>query len=146
MHHVEAHVAGTHPPDDGVGVGAVIVELYPDRMRPVGHLPDAGFKDPEGVGVGEHYRRNMAPQNGAVGLEIDLAVGAGRHLHDVVANHGSGRRVGSVGAVGNHHHAPLRPLAVRLVEGPNHQHPRQLAMRPGGGLQAHGVHSGELLQ
>ncbi len=40
-----------------------------------------------------------------------------------------------MGAVGNDDHAPLLALPAGAVIGPGHQHPGQLAMRPGRGLE-----------
>ncbi len=143
VHDVETHVARPHPTDDGVQVGAVVVELRPDRVGGLGYLDDAALEEAEGVRVREHDGGDLGGEALLQGLEVDLAVGTGGHLDDVVARHGGSRGVGAVGAVRHEHDAALGALSASPVVGPDHQDAGQLAVSAGGRLEADGVHAGD---
>ena len=51
---VEAHVARAHDPEDGVQVGAVVVEKPADAVDGLGDLDDVLLEQAERARVGEH--------------------------------------------------------------------------------------------
>ena len=61
-------------------------------------------------------------------------------LDHLVAGHGGGGQVGAMRGIGDDHRVPLTTAMV-AVEGLDHQHARQLAVRPGRGLECRGVHA-----
>ena len=145
VHHVEAHVARAHLPQDGVEVGPVVVEQptgvvdrAPDRL-------DAPLEDAEGRGVGEHDPRRLGTHRLAQGRRVHVAVAVGRHLPDPVPAHGGARRVGSVRGVRHQDLHPL-PVAAGLVVGADHGDTHQLALGAGHRSEGHLGHAGHRLQ
>jgi hypothetical protein len=59
VHGVDAEVAGAHPADDGVEVGAVAVEVGARRVGQPADLEDVALEQAAGVGVGDHDRRDV---------------------------------------------------------------------------------------
>ena len=77
-------------------------------------------------------------------VEVDVAVGVGADLDHLVAGHRHRRRVGAVRGVGRQHLGAL--LAAILVVGAGEQHPGELAVGAGGGLQRDVRQPGDLRQ
>ncbi len=144
VHDVEAHVARAADAHDRVQVGAVVVEGRAGVVDDARDLLDVRVEEAERVGVGEHEAGDpvvgLAPQV----LEVDPAVGRGADLHDLVAGHRHRGRVGAVGGVGRQHERAL--VAAVGVVGAAQQHPGQLAVRAGAGLQRHVRQAADLRQ
>ena len=143
--HVEAHVAGADHPHDRVEIGPVVVAQAPRVVDDPGDLQDVPVKNPHRVGVGQHQTGGVRPHGAAQGLHIHAAVFAGGDVHHREARHDGGGRIGAVGGVGDDDLGPggvVPPGVVRLDE----QQAGELAVGPGGGLEGHGVHAGDLPQ
>ena len=144
MDDVEAHVPGPGQTHHGVEVGAVVVERRADAVDDLGDLDDVGIEQAQRVGVGQHQAGDAGVGLRAQVVDVDAPVRVGGQLHDLEARHRHGRRVGAVGRVGREHLAAV--LAPVLVVGPRQQHPGELAVRAGGGLQADVIEAGDLRQ
>src|SRR5204862_6002579 len=71
VHDVEPHVAGASHTQDGVQVGAVVVEQAADLVRGRGDLGDVLLEETEGVGVGEHDPGDVGVEALAEGGHVD---------------------------------------------------------------------------
>ena len=132
---VEAHVAGPGHAHHRVQVRAVVVERRAGVVDDLGDLLDVAVEQPERVRVREHQAGHVVAGLLAQVVEVHPAVRRRSHLHDLVAGHRHGRRVGAVGGVGREHLRAL--LAAVLVVGAGEQQARQLAVRPGARLERH---------
>ena len=73
VHDVEAHVAGAADAEDGVDVGAVVVEQAAGLVHEPGDLGDVLVEHAEGVGVGEHEAGQVVVEQHLERLEVDAA-------------------------------------------------------------------------
>ncbi len=141
---VEAHVTGPRSADDGVEVGAVVVEERSDRVKDVGHRRDAFVEEAEGRRVRQHQTGRALVDLRAKVVEVEVAALGRRHLRELVAGHRHARRVRSVRGVGRDDRVTLVRLAA-IGEVRAHQHQaRQLSLRACCGLQGHGRKPGHL--
>ena len=144
VHDVEAHVARPDDAQDGVEVGAVVVEQPPDAVDGGGDLGDVLLEESEGVRIGQHDAGDVLvedrPQRGHVHAS---AIVAGHRDH-LVAAQGHRRRVGAVGGVRDDDLVPCRPLGV--VPGPHEEQTGELAGRTRCRLQGGRGHAGHLAQ
>ena len=146
--HVGPEPAGPGHADEGVEVGAVEVHLAAGLVHRGADVADGGLEHAVGRGVGHHQGGHVGGVGGELGpqvVEVDVAVVVARHHHDLHADH---RRAGGVGAVGRggdeaHVAAVVAPAAV---VGPDGEQTGELALRPGVGLQRHGVVAGDVGQ
>ena len=143
--HVEAHVSGADHAHDGVEVGPVVVAEAPGLMDGLGDLQDVLVKNAHGVGVCEHEPGGVGPNGLPQGFHVHAAVGAGGDVHHREPRHDGGGRVGTMGGVGDNNLGPggVVPAAVVCLD---EQQAGELAVGPGGGLEGHGVHAGDLPQ
>ena len=107
VQHVEPHVSGTDLPQNGVGVGAVVVEQPSGIVHQGSHFGDLFFEESQGVGVGEHDARHPMVQEPPKGLKIDVAPVVGGDLYHIEPRHGGGGGIGAVGRIGHDHGAAL---------------------------------------
>ena len=145
VHQVEAHVPGPDHPHHRVQVGPVVVAQAPGVVDDLGDLQDVGVEEAQGVGVGEHEGGHIGAHGGPQGLQVHAPLGVGGHVHHREAAHGGGGGVGAVGGVGDDHLGPggVPPALVVLL---HHQQGGELPVGPGGGLEGHGLHAGDLAQ
>ena len=146
VHHVEAHVAHTHLAQDGVHVGAVVVQ---QGIFAAQHFHDARqmqLQQAQGVGVGHHQTGHLVGILGHgffKGGGVHHAV-TRRHVDDLEARqHGRGG-VGAVGRVGDEHLGAV--AALGLVVGGNELDAGIFAVGPGHGLEGEGLHARDLAQ
>jgi hypothetical protein len=59
VHDVDAEISRTHLADQSIHVGAVHVEKAAFGVKNVGNLVDLLFEYAQGVGVGQHERRDI---------------------------------------------------------------------------------------
>ena len=142
---IKAHVAGPGHPHDGVEVGSVVVAQAPRVVDDPGDLQNIGIEQAQGVGVGEHEPGGVRPGGRAQGLQVHAALGIGGHVDHSEAAHGGGGRVGAVGGIGDQDLGPgwVPPVQVVFFY---HQQGGELPVGPGGGLEGHLVHAGDLAQ
>ena len=142
---VEAHVARAHLAEDGVEVGAVVIEQAPGLVHRGGDRLDVAVEDAHGARVGEHDAGGLGTDRVTQGRDVHVAVAAGGDLAHPVAAH-DGR--GGIGAVGSIGHQDLGPgsVAAGHVIGPDHGHPRELTLGTGGRRQGDRVHPRDLFQ
>jgi hypothetical protein len=101
MDDVEAHVAGADDPEDGVEVGAVVVEQSVGGVDLGGDGLDVDLEEADGIGIGQHEPGDVVADQRSQGVEVDEAPVVGRNLDGAVARHGHGGGIGSVGRVGD---------------------------------------------
>ena len=136
---------GPHLAQDGVEVGAVVVEQPAGLVDGAGDLSDAAVEDPHGARVGEHDAGGLgteASRRAARSTSPSAPVGISRTWKPhITAEAGlvpwaaSGTRI-SVRAVS----------PSGLVIGPDHGHPGELPLGAGGRGQGDRVHPGDLLE
>ena len=78
MHDVEAHVAGPGDAEDGVEVGAVVVEEPAHLVHGGGDLGDVLLEQPERVRVGEHDAGDVVVERAPGAAHVDAAAVVGR--------------------------------------------------------------------
>ena len=108
---VEAHVAGPHDPQDGVQVGAVVVEQAADTVHGFGDLDDVVLEQAERARVGEHDPGHVVIEQCAQGVEVDPSPGIGPDRDDLISAQGHRGRVGAVRGVRDDDPAPTLGLA-----------------------------------
>ncbi len=145
VHDVEAHVARPRDAHERVQVRAVHVHEAArliDAAADLGHLR---LEDPQGVRVREHHARDPVVERRRERVEIRAPLGVRGDLDDFEAGEGAGGRIRPVRRVGHQH-----PAAVGLAVGPvvraHEQDAGHLALGAGRRLEAHRVHSRDLLQ
>ena len=98
VHGVDAEIARPYPPDNGVEIGAVAVEIAAGFMHGVGNSADIVLEHAAGVGIGEHDGRDAAfLQQRLEAVRVDPATGV---LGDGNNLEPESRGRGGVGAVG----------------------------------------------
>ena len=142
---IEAHVTRAHLAEDGVEVGAVVVQQAARIVDDLRHFLDAALEHAAGGRIGQHDARGVRTHGRLERLDVDVAfVVDGNLLHHAAA-HGGG---GGVGAVRRDRHDDLvaRQIAARAVIGTDHGDAGELAVRAGHGRQRHALHAGDFLQ
>ncbi len=139
VHHVEAHVAGSGLAENGVEVGAVVVEQAAGRMDDGGDFGDVPLEHAQRRGIGQHQPGGLRPDRLAQGGEVHVAVGVGGDFPDREAAHDGGGGIGAVGGVGDQHFT-AGVVAVGNMVGADHRHPGEFALRPGHRRQRDGLH------
>ena len=141
VHHVKAHVAHPHLAQDGVHIGAVVVEQGVHAVEQLHNAGQVGFHEAQSVGAGHHDAGQVFAVFGhgrGHGLRVHHAV-ARRQVHGLKARQGRRGRIGAVGRVGNEHFFAVASLG--LVVGGNELHAREFAVGPGHGLKGEGPHA-----
>ena len=141
VHDIDAEVAGARLAHQRVHVGAVHVEQTAFGVHDLGNFVDLLLEDAQRVRVGEHERRDIFIHLRGQRSYVHHALSIGFQILDRIANHGCRRGIGAMRGIGDQDF--LARSALRLVVGANHQKSREFAMRPGGGLQRDGVHTGD---
>ena len=145
VQHIEAHVRGAHLAEDGIQVGAVVVEQAAGVMHHLGDLNGLPFEDAAGRRVGHHQAGGLRAYCGFQGVEVHVAVAVHRHFPHGVAAHHRRRRIGAMGGVGSQDFAALK-IASGAMVGADHGHPGELALGAGHGRQRHRRHAGDFLE
>ena len=94
--HVETHVAGAHLAENGVEIGAVVVQQTTGVVNDARDLLDAPLEHTERRRVGQHDARGLRAHRRAQRFEIGVAVDPDRHFVRDAAAHGRGRRIGAM--------------------------------------------------
>ena len=145
VHDVDAEVARPGDPEDGVEVGAVVVDQTARLVDGRDDLLDVLVPQPEGVGVGDHQPGGVRSHRRAQRVEIAVAARVGGDRDDLEPGHHRGGGVGAVGAVGDQDlGAP--GVAAGEVPGADDEAAGQLALRAGDRLQRDLVETGDLAQ
>ena len=110
VHDVETHVPWPGHAQDGVQVGAVVVEQAPRLMDHGCQFGDVLFEEAEGVRVGEHDARDVGVQVGAQVGRFHQAPFVRRHAHGAVTSQVHRGGVGAVGGVGDEDLARRTPV------------------------------------
>ena len=97
MDDVEAHVPGPGHAQDGVEVGAVVVQQAADLVHRRRDRGNVLLEEPKRVGVGQHDARHVPIQAGPEGLEVDQAAVVRGHGDGLVAAKGHRRWIGAMG-------------------------------------------------
>ena len=126
---VEAHVAGPRDAADGIEVRPVVVHEGAGAVEDPLHLLDPLVEETERRRVREHEAGRRLVDLPAEVVEVDVAAGVRRHLHELVARHRHARRVRAVSGV-RHDDSPPRVVLATVGEVRVHEHEaRQLALR-----------------
>ena len=143
MDAVEAHVARADDAHDGVEVRAVVVAQSARVVDDLRDLQNVLIEDADRVRIREHQSRRVGADGGTQRVEIDAAIRAGGDVHHLIAAHGGGGGVRSVGGVG---HDDLRARGVAAVGMVclDEQHAGELAVRARRGLERDSVHAEDL--
>jgi hypothetical protein len=84
---VEAHIARMYLTQDGVQVGAVVIEQTPGVMDDGGNFRDAPIEQTVGRRIGHHERRRLWPDRCAQRVDIGVAIIRKRHLANCETTH-----------------------------------------------------------
>ena len=103
VQHVHARVTEVDDAHDGVHVGAVAVDQAALAVNDVGHLADVFFKQPQGVGIGDHDAGGIFVHELCHRFGQQDTVFSGFDRHGLESAQGGAGRVGSVGGVGDEH-------------------------------------------
>ncbi|MPN24717.1 hypothetical protein SDC9_172119 [bioreactor metagenome] len=141
VHHVEPHVPRAGDAQDGVHVGAVVIQQAARFMHHVRDFSDIGIKQPQRIGVGQHESGHLFIQQPGQSLQIHEPAFVRRHADHLEPGHRRGCGIGAVGGVGNND-APAPRIVPMLVPRLDNHQPGHLTVRAGGRLQAHPVHPG----
>jgi hypothetical protein len=141
---VEPHVARTRDPADGVQVRTVVVHERARAVEDRGDLLDVLVEEPERGRVREHEARRVLVDLRAEVLDVDVAARVGLHRRHLVARHRHARRIRPMRRVGNHNLAARLGLAAVGEVRAHQEQARQLALRPGGGLEGDRGQAGDL--
>ena len=96
MEDVCPHVPGPRPAKKGVQVCSVEVTKPARPMHHLRHVEDLLLKDPQGIGNGEHDRRDGFIEGLLEGGEVDHPIFTGRNLGDGKAGKGRRSRIRAV--------------------------------------------------
>ena len=142
---VEAHVARADDAHDGVEVRAVVVAQSARVVDDLRDLEDVLVENADRVRIREHQSRRVGTDGGAQRVEIDAAIRAGGDVHHLIAAHGGGGGVRSVGGVG---HDDLRACGVAAVGVVclDEQHAGEFAVCARSRLERDRVHAEDLAQ
>lgn len=145
MNHVEAHIAGAHLAQNGIQIGAVVIEQTPGVVHRRGNLPDLAVEQAQGARIREHDTGGAGPQGDAQGGQVQVAIRPGGNLPDLVTAHDRRGRVGPVGGVRDQY---LRAGVVPPgpVIGADHGHPGEFPLGTGGRRQGDRVHPADRLE
>ena len=146
VHGIDTEIARPHPPDDGVEIRPVAIEVTADTMNRVGNLADIALEQPAGIGVGQHDRRDIGAELCLQRGQIDPPIGGRRHRIDGKAAIGGGRRVGAMGAFRHQDAGAGLALAPGDMGGADRHDAAKFAMGTGLGAERHGRHAGQHLQ
>ena len=142
---VEPHVTRPHLAQNGIEVGAVVVQQATGLMHDVGNLLDAPFEHAEGAGIGQHDAGGLRSHRRLQRLDIDIALVVGRHLARHVAEHCRRGRIGAVRRV-RHQYLGAPGVAPRPVIGTDHRHAGEFTLGAGHGRKAYAGHAGDVLE
>ena len=100
MNDIEAHIARTHLAANRIEIGAVVVEQAACIVNDLRDLEDAALENPQRRWIGEHDAGGLRTDRGFEGVQVEIAVTAGRQLaHDAAAHRGC-RRIRAVCRIG----------------------------------------------
>jgi hypothetical protein len=133
VHDVESHVARADDTENGIEVGAVVVEQAPHLVHGRGNGLDVLLEEPQRVGVGQHDAGHVGVEHRAQRLQVDAATVVAGHGDRLVAAQGDRGRIGAVGRVRDDD--AVAGLAPGFVVRPHQQQPGQFPGRSGGRLQ-----------
>ena len=142
---VEAHVAGAHLAENGVEIGAVVVQQAARVVHDARHFLDAPLEHAAGGRIGEHDAGGVRTHGRLQRLDVHVAFVVDGNLFDDAAAHGGGGRVGAVRRLG-HDDFVARQIAARAVIGTDHRHAGEFAVRAGHGRERHALHARDLFQ
>ncbi len=142
---VEAHVAGAHLAEDGVEVGAVVVEQAAGVVDGFGDGFDLPLEDAAGGRVGHHQAGGLRAAGFFEGFQVHVAVFADGHFADFVAAHDGGGRVGAVGGFGDQDFG-AGVVAAGFVVGADHGDAGEFTLGAGHGGERDAFHAGDFLE
>ncbi len=114
MHHVHAKVAGPRHPCQRVHVRAVHIEQRALGMQNLGNFRNPLLENSQRRGIGDHQRRNVCGHLLAEFFDVNLAVGFGLDVFDLVARDDRGCRIRSVRGVRNQDFLARIPLLSEI--------------------------------
>ena len=144
VQHIHAAVSHMHHPHDGIHIGPIAIHLPTFGMNNIRDLFDVLFKQPQGVGVGDHDAGRILIHHFGNGFSRQDSPVAGLHTDRTIPAQG---RAGGIGAMGRIRNNDLVPLHIAAFEiSMDQQHTGQFTLGSGCRLQTDRVHSGNLLQ
>ena len=87
VHDVDAEVTRAGYTQQSVHVGAIAVHQAARFVHFADHFKHIGFKQAEGVGVGEHEACQILVTDGVEGFQIDVAFRVGGQVDDLKTAH-----------------------------------------------------------
>ena len=143
--HIEAHIAGAHPSEYGVEIGAVVVQQPAGPVHPVGDFLDTALEHSQGGGVGEHDAGSLGTQRGLQCIHVHIAIGFGGNFPRLVTAHDGRGRVGAVGRIG-YEDLGTSGVVPGIMIGAYHGDAGELPLSPGHGRQRNCGHAGDFLE
>ena len=131
---VKTHIAGTHLAEDGIQIGAIVVQQTTCLVDEGGNFLDLALEHTQRGRVGQHNAGGLRSNSLSQRLHIDIALAVGGDLAHLVSTHDGGCRIGSMGRI-RHQDLVTPGIAIGLMIGPDHGHTGELTLRPGCGGQ-----------
>ena len=131
MHAVDAEIAGSHAPDNGVEVRPVAIEKRAGIVHSLRLFQDLVLEQAAGIRIGQHERGDVVIQRCLERREIDTAPVIERNRLDRVAADRRRRRVSAMRGIRHQH--TLAGIAAGFQRRPRGHQAAQFAVRTGGG-------------
>ena len=142
--HIDSHLAGAGITHEGIEIGAVHIDEATLLVDNLGDLLDMGFKDPHGIGVGQHQAGHLLAHLFGQYLDVDSAFLVGWDGDHLISSQNGAGRIGSVGRIGNQDELSRASFLGKM--GADHQDTDQFRLGSSGRLQTHRIHGGQLLE
>ena len=142
---IEAHVTGAYLAENGVEVGAIVIEQAAGFVDSFGYGFDLPFEHAAGAGVGHHQAGGLGATGGFQGFQIHVTIFTHRHFTDLVATHDGGGRVGAVGGFRDEDLGTAF-ITTGFVVGTDHGDPGELALGARHGGQRYAFHASDFLE
>ena len=144
VHAVDAQIPRPDPPDNGVEVGPIAVDIAAGGVDGIRHVLHVALEQAAGVGIGDHDGGDVVVDPVLERRQIHPARLVRRDGLHRIAAHMRARRIGAVGGFG--HQYPLAGAAPVFERRPDGHQARQLSV--GAGRRRHGDarHPGERRQ
>ena len=144
VHRIDAQITRPHPPDDGVEIRTIAIDIAACGMDRIGNGLHVPFEQAACVGVSDHDAGHIRTKPRLQRIQINAPFGRCGNIFDRESGKGRRRRVGAMRAFGHQNDAAW--IAPRFQCGLDRQYAAQLAMRTSLGCHGNAVHAGQFDQ